>query len=458
MYIFGKDVYDLWMYDEFRRVSRSFQERMEAILSGILSPDLKGITLQAMRRGVSYTISSLYKEVCDFVGVDALPISMTPLWRFCSGHPARSTRYSLRTVGVVEEGVKLRDTFEDPIYATAYEKNDAGFDLGDPSVALGTYIVNKLYREKRTKHFSLWKILGLASKLSWVGCRRSYVVYRLVELLAKNRGERFRLADIQEELSEISKASLSRTLNKLEEIGVIDYESPYRDYEGRRTGDWARYRLTVNRIDYEEVREKAKEMPRRFTCWTSLRKVIDYINQNPREEFNHRVLANKLGTSEDVSTKCLSLLSHLGYLSYEFKAGEVLSIARANENTILLYEEFFEPIARMCENLDPNAQGFRDKLEYYLDHRDLWREHLKTQVYIYDKERSYVGFVGEKVRRLILRVLEAGEVKKLSHIWEDVNKISPRKLTRGAIRNHLEILMRDGLVERVRDGWYRRIG
>jgi hypothetical protein len=45
------------MYDEFRRVSRSFQERMEAIFSGILSPDFKGITLQAMRRRIAYTIS-----------------------------------------------------------------------------------------------------------------------------------------------------------------------------------------------------------------------------------------------------------------------------------------------------------------------------------------------------------------------------------------------------------------
>jgi DNA-binding transcriptional ArsR family regulator len=457
MYIFSKDVYDLWMYDEFRRVNRSFQERMEAILSGILSPDLKGITLQAMRRGVAYTISSLYKEVCDFIGVDKLPIKMSSLWIYCYGDPSRGVWNTLETVGVVERGVKPTDTPTGSIYAVAYEKNDAGFDLGDPSVALGTYIVNKLYRERKTKYFSLGRILGKPPKPRWAGCRESYVVYRLVDFLARNQKDKFRFIDIREELSGLGSTTISGALNKLGEMGIIDYRSPIRDLEGRRAKNWVRHKLTVNRIDYEEVREKAKEMSRRFTSWGCLRKVIDYINQNPREEFTHRGLADKLGISEDTSSKCLWLLNSIGYLSSEFRGSEVQSIAKANENTILLYEEFFEPIARMCRRLDPDAQGFRDKLEYYLDHRDLWREHLKTQVYVYDRERIHVGLVGGEVRRLILKVLESGEVKKLSHICDDVSKISPRKLTRDNIRNHLKILMRDGLVERVRDGWYRKV-
>jgi hypothetical protein len=457
MYIFSKDVYDLWMYDEFRRVNRSFQERMEAILSGILSPDLKGITLQAMCRGVAYRPGTLYREVCDFVGVDALPVDFIAIWRYYVGCPSTGLEGILKTIGVVEERVVEKDTSKGLTYAIAYEKNDAGFDIGDPSVALGTYIVNKLYEEGRTKYFSLLRMLGSASKLKWARCKESYVIYRVVEFLAENPRDSFRAIDIQRELSELEPVYVSKALNKLGEIGVIDYRSPYRDLEGRRARDWARYRLLVSRIDFEDARERVKRGSDRFRDWGYLRKVIDYINQNPREEFTRRKLAGELGISERACSACLSLLSFAGYLSYEFKGRKILSIARANENTILLYVEFFEPIARMCDKLDPDAQGFRNKLEYYLDHRDLWREHLKTQVYIYDRERFHVGLVGGEVRRLILKVLEDGEVKKLSHICDDVNKISPRKLTRNIVRDHLRILMRDGLVERVREGWYRRV-
>jgi hypothetical protein len=239
---------------------------------------------------------------------------------------------------------------------------------------------------------------------------------------------------LQELLRKVLEEKSLKVTSSYREMGIIDYRSPIRDLEGRRTRDWVRYKLTVNRIDYGEVRENAKKASRRFTCWASLRKVIDYINQNPKEELTYRGLADKLGISEDTSSRCLRLLNSIGYLSSEFRGNEVQSIAKANENTILLYQEFFEPIARMCRKLDPDAQGFRDKLEYYLDHRDLWREHLKTQVYIYDKERFHVGFVGGEVRRLILRVLEDGEVKKLSHICYDVNRISLRRLTSNNIQ------------------------
>jgi hypothetical protein len=436
------------MYEEFKLMS--FQERMEAILSGILSPDLKGITLQAMRRGVAYTISTLYKEVCNFIGVDKLPVYITTPFRFCEG--------SLADIGVVEEKVRLVDMLTNSIYATAYEKNDAGFDIGDPSVALGTYIVNKLHREGRTKYSSLWRVVSTPSRQGGAGYGRSYVIYRLVKFFAENRRDKFRWTDIQEEFRELGARSISRALNRLGEIGVIDYESYSRDVGGGRARDWSSYELLVDRIDCEEAMEKIREKCKYFHEWGSLRKIIEYINQNPREGFTRGKLADKLGINHSTCGHSLSLLSSLGYLSYKFKGGEVQSIAKANESTILLYEEFFEPIARMCYNLDPDVQGFKDKLEYYLDHRDLWREHLKMQVYIYDKERSHVGFVGGEVRRLILRVLENGEAKKLSHIHEDVNKISPREATRRIVYEHLKILMKEGLVERVGDGWYKRVG
>jgi Mn-dependent DtxR family transcriptional regulator len=449
-------MFDLWMYEKFKLMS--FQDRMEAILSGILSPDLKGITLQAMRRGVAYTKSMLYREVCDFIGVNVLPVNESTPWEYCHGYPSKNVMGPLKAIGVIEERILQKNVLTNPDYVTAYEKNDAGFDLGDPSVALGTYIVNKLYKKGGMKYFSLWRILGLPGRPGNMRFRGSYTVYRLVEFLAKNYGDIFRRADIEEELTELHRSSISDTLNKLGEIGVIDYESASRGSGDGWTRGWARYRLTVNRIDFGEVREMVMKESKRFYRWGALRRIIDYINQNPMEEFTCGKLASKLGMYKRTCSTCLSLLSSMGYLSYDFKGGEVLSKARANENTLILYEEFFEPIARMCRNLDPDAQGLRDKLEYYLDHRDLWREHLRTQVYLYDGERSHVGPVGGgEIRNLILEVLKNGESKKLKRIFEEVNESSPRKLAKETIRNHLKILVKKGLVERVRDGWYRRV-
>jgi hypothetical protein len=116
----------------------------------------------------------------------------------------------------------------------------------------------------------------------------------------------------------------------------------------------------------------------------------------------------------------------------------------------------FEPIGRVALNLNPKDSEFRERLEYYQSNKEEWKDVVKKQLEIYDKERSYIEPKGgEEIKRLILLVLPRyGEGMKLSHIREEVNKRSRRELSDKAIQYHLKNLEREGSVKKLGKGYY----
>ena len=132
-------------YKLFREKNPDFKSRVEAILNGILSPDPKGIALQAMDPRKAYTKTELYENVLEFCGLNEEEFPLTDsMWVYFNGNPRQRRKGSLKEIGaVVELKVKPKRTRYAKTYAIAYQKTDAGKDFGDPAIALGTYLVNE---------------------------------------------------------------------------------------------------------------------------------------------------------------------------------------------------------------------------------------------------------------------------------------------------------------------------
>jgi hypothetical protein len=70
-------------YKEFLKKNKTFEERVEALTSGILSPDTKAVSLWAMNPNRFYSSSELYSEVRSFSG-GSFPVTERAVWQYCN--------------------------------------------------------------------------------------------------------------------------------------------------------------------------------------------------------------------------------------------------------------------------------------------------------------------------------------------------------------------------------------
>ncbi|MFZ8830378.1 MAG: hypothetical protein ACO2OO_02940 [Candidatus Aenigmatarchaeota archaeon] len=440
------------MYEKFIEANPTPQSRIDAFTNGILSPDPKGLALLATDPEKAYTKKELYDQFLNFYGLDKLPITKDAVWAYFKGDLSNSLRgSSLEAIGTV---VKLRIKKITVNYVTAYQKTDAGRDFGDPIVAIGTYVVNKL-SEMNAGYCSLWRILGAAQVPKEIEHRRGFRVYQIIKFLAENQESKFTQAEICDELG-IGYVSASYILKHLGKAGVIYYFSSHREVEGRRQKGWAQYRLAGELDDTEEIVKKARKLKPWFSNVGDLRRVVRYIRKKPNDIFERNKLSEKLKIRPKIISHCLSILSELGYLSYELKGREIQSVAKANDITRILWEELFEPIERVAYSLNPNDSELRERLEYYQYHKEEWKKAVKIQLEIYDRERSHIGQEGgNEIRGLILLVLsQHKEGMKASHIYEEVNKRIERKVSESEIYDQLKNLEGIGNVRKLKRGYY----
>lgn len=437
------------MYEEFKEINPDEKSRIEALTSGILSPDPKGIALLSMEEGKAYTEAELYKQVLEFLNSDWFPVTRSAVWRYCYGHPTRRIKGSLHGIGAVVE-LKIKPSPTSSKYVVAYQKTDAGADLGDPTVCIGTKLVNELDRMK-IKYKSLWRIIGTPIKRKDAEYRRGYAVYEVIKLLAENRNSEFRHGDIIEELKELDDIVISSLLNELGYAGVISYESPQKDLEGKRARGWASYELIKKYIDFKDALAKIKER-KRFYIPGYLKKITKYINEHPHEKYDRNKLSERLGISARDVSKILSSLKEVGYLDCKFSGRR--SIAKANEATLVLWQGL-EMIGKVAKTLDPYTDGFMDAKQEYEANPERWRKEMLNQLYIYDEERSHYGASGgEEIRKALLE-LPVGREFKLSQIKEIIEEKRGKRLTSRCILRHLK-LMPDHF-RKTSVGYYERI-
>ena len=139
-------------YAGFLEANPTFQERVEAFTSGLLTPDPKPVVLWSMEERVSYTVGELHQQVKEFVG-DRLPISYPAMWSYCRGtgqHPSVLERFGF--VANEMDGV-ISGPF-------AFEKTAAGADFGDAIAARAMRLCGRL----TSKYRSLLRIFGASHK------------------------------------------------------------------------------------------------------------------------------------------------------------------------------------------------------------------------------------------------------------------------------------------------------
>ena len=435
-------------YREFREKNPTFELKVDALSSQLLTPDPKGHVIGSMESGKAYGRNGFYTGVKEYDGLDRFPVQAYAVWVYLDGHHNRQSEGHLHLSGLVSR-------VEDSVY----QLTDAGKDLAKPIVARGTWFVNELLRlsnkfpeAKKPKFYSLARILGAGHKSPEAARRRGYGIYQVVRYLIENPGihSKRKLAE------KLKIQELRDILNSLGYSRMIDYKAPQRDRDGRRVSDWREYTV-VNPKQFSRLEIEAMQAPARAQI--ALKKIVDFIKSELPNKTRTRYTANILSERLEIYgpglvSKILSFLERLGCLE-----SEPWSEASANRVTELFWNTLLEPIGAIAEHMDPNSVStLNDQQEIYQANPVLGLEHRQRQLEVYAHERSYSGpKKGEEVRQSIRDFLSGGDPKKLSHISQWVNEMPEVHISSKGVGRQLENLIGLGEVMSVGDGYYRLI-
>lgn len=435
-------------YSGFLEANPTFQERMEAFTSGLLTPDPKAVVLWSMEQRVSYTVGELYRQVTEFVG-DRPPICRSGVWSYCKGKEQRQA--VLEKFGFVANEDAMEADATGPF---AVEKTPAGADFGDAIAARAVWLCGKL----TSKYRSLLKIFGAPHKKEDAKTRRGLAIYRVVKLLAEQPQQVYRTTDIAD-LTGVSTGILTLALNAIGQAGIIDYESPFRDIDGQVATGWAQYRLVGKNLltkDVEELYDEYRQ-DRPFSYLKAyLRSVLNYIRRHPEAAYSADTLPQIVAVDRDYVSNILSFLKNRGFLESDFQGGVVLSKAKANENTCLLWEHLLKPIEAVAHRLDPgDCKGFYNVLDSYVSHPETRTDDVQRMLAQYRAERVHQGFSTGDTDAVLLALPR--RAMKLSTIVEKVNGTRQFSMSSATVRYHLDGLIRAERFEKSKRGHYRRL-
>ncbi len=433
------------MYEEFLERNPTFESRVDAFTSGILTPDTKALVLWAMDDR-PYTSRRLYAAAERFSGRD-FPITQTPVWKYCTGNEhSEGSLYSIGTV--VKE--RVVDTSSGP--TIAYIKTDAGRDFGEPLAALACMLVNEL--AGKVHYASMRRLLGHASKPPTAIHRHGYAVYKIIKLLAENPDTDFRCADITEQ-TELGDKAISDALNSLGEAGFIHYYSPHREICGVWQSGWSSAVVSkfILDADFEVIFKGARE-ERGFNSRSYLQAAIDYCEQHVGKEVKHTDIAKACGMHITSASKCMSILRDAGYLKGELKGGEKQSSAKCNEHTSTIWNGLLKDVERLARDIE-SYKVLRRALDIYSD-ENLRLQHVHRWMSVYEQERTYRGIEHALfIKRRVLNVLASGETTT-GTIHDALTKLGIN-VSRINIRRILISLERAKKIKRIKRGYYKLI-
>src|SRR3989338_1906356 len=387
------------MYDEFVRRNPTFENRVDALTSGLLSPDTKALALWAMRPNRAYGKSNLADEVEEFTGGN-FPVESA--WPYLNGYPQRNCESQLYSTGLIAGSTSTSgENIE-------YFKTDAGIDFGNAITALTCMIVNKLHASpKRPMYVSMLRILH----------SRGYDVYKVIKFLAKNPGSGFSRNDIASKL-DLSDDAASYALNDLGKAGVIFYHSPSRDIEGKRNCGWSVSVVNdqILEADFNEICNIAKA--NEFEVISSLENFFTYCKGHVDEEIECNRISRQIGIKKSHASMCISFLRSLGYLEGDIRGREKQSSAKCTEYTMTLWKDLFSDIERVAMRVEAHPELNR-ALETYRD-ENLMEQHVRKWVEVYERERIHRGIEhGNLLRQSVMKSL-GKNFKKLSDICGEV--------------------------------------
>lgn len=243
----------------------------------------------------------------------------------------------------------------------------------------------------------------------------------------ENPGEKISRKEIIEETG-LNRSVVSKILNRWGESGIIDYYSPRRDEQGKTTKEWSQYFVKdieefIN-LEPEEIyleAEKSQEKLKERELKKNMIEIIEEIQTRIKYDDADPVTRHSFQNGRE-NSYCLSLLENLGYLEAPIKGTETHSIATGNQNTMILREEFLEPLGVTAVTLDPTLHPkYTEALEEYRKNEANRLEEIQRQLEIYQREKIHQGSDrGERIRNLIRDYLPEGEIK-LSELSTKVN-------------------------------------
>ncbi len=438
---------------------------LEALLSAV-TPDTKVVVLMAMARNRNeyfYGTRRLYSAVLEqILGIGlpqgAYPLSENGTWKYCEDINGMGDKIdgSLVNVGAVVKHVHMPTPSG---LKTGYQVSSAGAELAVPlGLAAIEFVWKAINSDIWHKYDSMWRVLG--SVVSSTNQRKQLTVFYVVKHLVENLGYH-RITDIENALHpRIARTNLSNTLISLGDAGIIDYQSPLRDINGRRGVGFVSYALSNSYMlnlalkrqefnrEIDRVYHEIKIRRPGFDLRNGVVRILTFILNNPSETYEYNDLARKSSFKwRNQVSSVLSALEEVGVLerTINFRGHSIMSRARANNLTSILYHTFLVPARESANTLTPyeiNITDLNTKMELFFEN--------------YQAERSHIGPEGGKeTRNWILQVLMPDDALKLSAIVQRVNMISTRNMSSSGVRRQLIKLKETGQVISPKRGYYQ---
>lgn len=433
------------------------EKGLEGLLS-CLTPDTKAVALLSMQRGEDYFTSlDLFKKISNYLENYGLnkkdfPLSSTAPWVYCFTYKKADKQFidgSLidigavikKTIYVTNEGLK-----------TGCEISQAGEELCKPLISRTIHFVNEAREKNLLKSYSMFKILGAVNSITEK--RRQISVFNIVKALVENPNLNS-ASEIKELLgSKQNHPYIAEALISLGETGIINYESPYKEINGKWIKSFKTYSLTKEGLarlkDKEEVYKKMKNIE---ICHSigfnrkNLSESIDYILDNPDEKYDYLSLAEKFGATDYRPFRTiLWALTKSGYLNSLFDDNmhtAAKTKMSANYATHFFYDSVLLPAHESAKNLEPtNDVGISSN-------------ELKNFLANFRREKTRIGpDGGDEIKAAILRVLENEEMKR-SLIVQKCSPLITRKLNGASYDIHINSLIKEGIIERTKKGHYK---
>lgn len=451
-------------YSDFvdsEHIGASYDSRkgLERLL-GVLSPDPKGIVLAAMGEDWYGSSSQLRLGVSSFLKELDLPTNIWPLEYRANWSYLELKNKKIGDIvdgSLVELGAVVKKIEQSP-FQRLYRRSLAGAELAVPLAqqAVRFVIEARKYRERQQlqgketpKFVSMWRIIsGVNSPTEQ---RRQLRMYDVIDFLVHHSGMH-RETDLEDSLH-IPQARLARILPALGNSGIINYTAVEIEKEGQKGKDYSVYRLAhpqaFDNLNTSEIYKLIKSKTKNFNLKTALTLIVDYIKKHPEDEYEANFLKRQLELRSGQVEWVLSLLTGLNILKRPDPGfgGSIHTLVSAHDVTHMFYDLVCTPANEIATTLSP------------LPLRPWQKQDLATFLQNYEEERSHIGVQGgEEVRGLLLGILSEAEGEiKLSHITDLYNEKADRELTEAGFLRQLKNLMKLGVVERSRSGYYKLV-
>ncbi len=432
------------------------EKGLEGLLS-CLTPDTKAVALLSMQRGEDYFTSlDLFKKISNYLENYGLnrkdfPLSFAAPWVYCFCYKKADKQFidgSLINIGAVikktyyntNEGLK-----------TGVEISLTGEELCKPLISKAIHFVNEAREKNLLKFYSTFKILGAVN--SKTEKRRQTGVFNIMKALVENPSLNSANEIIELLKDKQNPTTIAGTLISLGNTGIINYESPCKEINGKWIKNFKTYCLTGEGLtklgNKEEIYHKLKDHSSNSLGFSkkSLFDSIEYILNNPDEKYDFLSLTEKVGATDYRYYQTVLLaLTKTGYLNSIFEAAAARTKMSANYATHLFYDSVLLPAYESASNLKPaiNTEISQYDLRGFLEN--------------FRKEKTRIGpDGGGEIKAALLNVLKNEEMKK-SQIIQKCSSFINRKLDGGAYDLHINSLIKEEIIEKTKRGHYRLKG